>query len=318
MGSVVLPQPKEKSVPLSNPAFLAGRPAPFIQLTAGVRRILAPNPSPMTFWGTNTYMIGTGAVAVIDPGPKDDRHLQAILDALSPGEAISHIFVTHAHLDHSALAPALSRATGAPVLAFGSAEAGRSARMQALARSLALTGGEGVDRAFQPDRCLTDGEVITANTWALEAIHTPGHMANHLCFASGDTLFSADHVMGWASSLVSPPDGDMGDYIASLRRLSQREWGRALPGHGAPIEAPSARIAALLTHRSEREAAILSALAEAPALIPNLVERLYSDTPRSLFPAAARNVFAHLLQLHAEGRVTATPDATPDALYQTA
>jgi hydroxyacylglutathione hydrolase len=271
----------------------------------------------MTFWGTNTYMIGHGAVAVIDPGPKDSQHLEAILNALSPGETISHILVTHAHLDHSALAPELSRATGAPVLAFGPAEAGRSAQMQALARTLALTGGEGIDTTFQPDRCLSDGEVTAAETWVLEAIHTPGHMANHLCFAWDDTLFSADHMMGWASSLVSPPDGDMADYMASLRRLSLRKWGSALPGHGSPIDAPFARIAELLAHRAERKAAILDALTEAPSRIPDLVERLYSDTPRSLFAAAGRNVFAHLLQLHAEGRVIATPHPTPDALYRT-
>jgi glyoxylase-like metal-dependent hydrolase (beta-lactamase superfamily II) len=269
----------------------------------------------MTYWGTNTYMIGKGAVAVIDPGPKDSRHLDAILSALSPGESISHIFVTHAHLDHSALAPDLARATGAPVLAFGPAQAGRSARMQALAQEITLTGGEGVDTGFRPDRCLADAEVVTADSWSLEAIHTPGHMANHLCFAWGNTLFSADHVMGWASSLVSPPDGDMGDYIGSLRRLSARDWHVALPGHGAPIEDPSARIAELIAHRADREAAILSALSKAPSRIPDLVEHLYSETPRALFPAASRNVFAHLLQLHDEGRVTAAPRATPDALY---
>lgn len=270
----------------------------------------------MTYWGTNTYMIGKGAVAVIDPGPKDSRHLNAILFALSPDESISHIFVTHAHLDHSALAPDLAKATGAPVLAFGPAEAGRSPRMQALAKEITLTGGEGVDTGFQPDLCLVDGEVISAESWSLEALHTPGHMANHLCYAWGETLFSADHVMGWASSLVSPPDGDMGDYIASLRRLSARAWRTALPGHGAPIDEPSARIADLIAHRADREAAILCALSRAPSRIPDLVERLYSETPRALFPAASRNVFAHLLYLHEQGRVTAAPSTTPEALYR--
>lgn len=273
-------------------------------LEPGLRRILAPNPSPMTFRGTNTYLVGEGDVAVVDPGPVDDRHLGAILAALKPGERISHVLVTHAHLDHSPLAHPLARQVGAPVLAFGGPEAGRSPTMQRLAREGLLGGGEGVDTDFLPDEFLADGDSITTGCARLEALHTPGHMANHLAFAFGDALLSGDLVMGWATSLVSPPDGDLAAFMASLRRLQTRQWRRFHPGHGAPVDDPAKRLSELLTHRMGREASILAALSDGPATATELATRIYADTPPPLLPAAARNVLAHLIDLSEQFKVT--------------
>ncbi|MCT8329098.1 MBL fold metallo-hydrolase [Albidovulum sediminis] len=263
----------------------------------GLRVLRAPNPGPMTHSGTNTYILGEGRVAVIDPGPALAPHLAAILAALAPGEKVSHILVTHSHADHSPLARPLAEATGAPVLAFGDAAAGRSPRMADLALEGALGGGEGVDAAFRPDVAIGDGAVIDGDGWTLRAIHTPGHIGNHLCLAWGDRVFSGDHVMGWATSLVSPPDGDMGAYMQSLDRLAAEGAARLFPGHGDPVDDPAARIAALAAHRREREAQILAALAGGAADVPALAARIYTDTPAALLPAATRNVLAHLVDL---------------------
>ncbi|ETX15521.1 metallo-beta-lactamase [Roseivivax halodurans JCM 10272] len=285
------PDPNFRPVP--------GRPEP---LGPGLRRVLAPNPSPMTFRGTNTYLVGTRDVAVIDPGPSDMTHLAAILSAVGAGR-VTAILVTHAHLDHSPLARPLGEATGAPVLAYGGPEAGRSAAMRHLASSGELGGGEGVDRTFRPDETLADGDVVTGEGWSLRALHTPGHFGNHLSFAWDDILFTGDLVMGWASSLVSPPDGDLTDFMASLDRISRSEWSVLYPGHGAPVAAPAARVSALLTHRRARETAILAALADGPATPALLAARLYTETPRHLLPAAERNVLAHLVDLSSRALV---------------
>lgn len=267
------------------------------EIRPGLRRILAPNPSPMTFRGTNTYVVGQTDLAVIDPGPDSAAHLEAILAACGPGQRITHILVTHAHVDHSPLARALSRATGAPVLAYGDARAGRSAVMQDLATAGLAGGGEGVDAGFVPDVRLDDGATVTGSDWQLQAIWTPGHFGNHLCLALGDLLFTGDLVMGWASSLVSPPDGDLTDFMASCRRLRARRDRMYLPGHGAPVTDPAARIDWLIAHREAREAAILAVLRESPATAETLARRIYTDTPAPLLPAATRNVFAHLVDL---------------------
>jgi glyoxylase-like metal-dependent hydrolase (beta-lactamase superfamily II) len=280
----------------ADPGFdpIAGQPD---QIAPGLRRILAPNPSPMTFRGTNTYIVGQTDLAVIDPGPDNAAHLAAILAACGPGQRITHILVTHAHVDHSPLARALSRATGAPVMAYGDAQAGRSAVMDSLAQAGLAGGGEGVDAAFVPDACLADGATVTGSDWQLQAIWTPGHFGNHLCFAMGDILFTGDLVMGWASSLVSPPDGDLTDFMASCRCLRARADRIYLPGHGAPVTDPASRIDWLITHREAREAAIIEALQAAPATAETLARQIYTETPAMLLPAAARNVFAHLVDL---------------------
>lgn len=289
--------------------WTAGRP---VTLEPGLRLVLAPNPSPMTHWGTNTYIVGTGEVAVIDPGPLLPDHLAALLAALDPGERITHILVTHAHLDHSPLARPLAEQTGAAILAHGDARSGRSARMQALE---GLAGGEGVDAQFAPDICLQDGDSVSGPDWALTALHTPGHMGGHLCLGWEDRLFSGDHVMGWAPSLVSPPDGDMTDYMASLTRLEQHPWRRAFPAHGAPIEAPHARIADLTQHRRGREAAILAALAGGPSDLDTLTAHVYQDIPPALLPAARRNLLAHLIDLEHRNEIFANPAPLPDAQF---
>ncbi len=291
------------------------RPKTTQKLREGLRRVLAPNPSPMTHWGTNTYILGEGRVAVIDPGPADRAHLDAILGALAPGETISHILVTHSHLDHSPLARPLADATGAPVLAFGDSAAGRSAVMRDLARAGLAGGGEGVDREFAPDETLADGDVLAGSGWQIEAIWTPGHMGNHLCFGWEDTVFTGDHVMGWASTMVSPPDGDLGDFMRSTRRLAGLGAAVFYPAHGAPIEAPHERANWLIDHRLSREAEILRALENGPAGVSALTRAIYRDLPDALLGAAARNVFAHLVDLRERGRVETRADLGLEAVF---
>ena len=285
-------------------------------LAPGLRRIVAPNASPMTYRGTNTYLVGRRGLAVIDPGPMLEAHLDAILAAVTPGQRITHILVTHAHLDHSPLARPLSEATGAPVLAFGDAASGRSQAMQALAESGMVGGGEGVDAGFAPDQCLADSARVAGDGWQLEALHTPGHFGNHLCFAWGDVLFSGDIVMGWASSLVSPPDGDLTAFMASLSRLSARRWSCFHPGHGAPVEAPGQRLSELRDHRLMREAQILTALRSGASDAASLAARIYTETPAALLPAATRNVLAHLLALHAAGRARALTGLSEKTMFE--
>jgi glyoxylase-like metal-dependent hydrolase (beta-lactamase superfamily II) len=268
-------------------------------LEPGVRMVLAPNPSPMTFRGTNTYLVGRGAVAVIDPGPDDSGHLAAILNALAPGERVARILITHSHLDHSALARRLSDATGAPVLAAGPSDWGRRPIMQTLARTGALGGGEGVDHAFRPDVQVAQGDVIDGDFGRIEVLETPGHMANHLSFAWKDMLFSGDLVMGWSTSLVSPPDGDMTAFMASLAVLAARADRVYYPGHGDPVTRPQSRCSALVAHRLSREAQIRAALQDlGQGTAADIARAVYHDLQPALVPAAERNVLAHLIDLN--------------------
>jgi glyoxylase-like metal-dependent hydrolase (beta-lactamase superfamily II) len=298
------PQPEFNPVP--------GEP---VELAEGLRRILAPNPSPMTFRGTNTYLVGVDDIAVIDPGPASEAHLEAILPALG-GARVSAILVTHAHIDHSPLAAPLSAQTGAPVYAFSDASGGRSAIMQRLAENGLMRGGEGVDSAFVPDIRLGDGDSVTGDGWDLTALHTPGHFGNHLSFALDDALFCGDLVMGWASSLVSPPDGDLTDFMASCRRLRERDWAVLHSGHGAPITDPAGRLDWLIRHRLTREAAVLDALASGPTTCDALARRIYTDTPAALLPAATRNVVAHLIDLHGKNKVAPVGNLTAEAVFE--
>lgn len=279
----------------------------------GVRRILAPNPSAMTYRGTNSYLVGVTDIAVIDPGPDDPAHLAALLGALAPGQRIRHILVTHAHRDHSALAPRLADVTGAPVLAFGAAGAGRTRAMSALAG--AVGGGEGIDTNFRPDRRLADGEVVEADALRIQAIWTPGHMSSHLCYAYREVLFSGDLVMGWASTLISPPDGDLDQFLDSCLRLSRREESFFLPGHGPALDMPQARCLDLIAHREARHAQLLAALSDRPQTIEALAARVYTDLTPTLRLAAQRNVLAHLAAMVDRGEVKAFPTLAPDAKY---
>lgn len=274
-------------------------------LSQGVRRIVAPNPSPMTYRGTNTYIVGTRDLAVIDPGPLDLHHLEAILDACARPQKVTKIIVTHSHLDHSPLARPLSERTGAPIYAFGDARAGRSDAMQALARSGMTGGGEGIDHSFVPDQIVMHDQRLSGSDWHLDVIHTPGHLGNHICLGLEGLCFTADHVMGWSSSLVSPPDGDLTDFMASCARLRARDWRRFLPGHGGTIDTPHDRLDWLITHRKGREAAILKALRSKPATAKQLTHAVYTDTPTALLPVAERNVLAHLIDLMGQSKVQA-------------
>lgn len=285
-----------------------------LDLAPGLRRLRAPNPSALTGTGTNTYLLGTQDLAVIDPGPDLDTHLQAIL-AATDDRRIAAIVVTHAHRDHSALAGRLAAATGAEVLAYGSATDGTSPQMLALAGQIP-TSGEGLDRDFRPDRRLAEGDRIAGADWEIRALHTPGHLGGHLCLAMGDLLFTGDHVMGWSTSIVSPPEGDMGAYMASLCRLQATGWRRFLPGHGEPVDHPAARLEELVTHRLLRETQVLEALDRGPATPAGLTASIYRDIPRHLWPAAQRNVLAHLLDLLGRNLVVADPAPGPDALFR--
>lgn len=273
-------------------------------LLPGLRRIVAANPSPMTYRGTNTYLLGEKDIAVIDPGPTQSAHLDAILSALTTGQRITHIIVTHAHLDHSPLAQPLKDHCGAQIYGFGSAEDGRSDIMKVLAQSGLAGGGEGIDTEFQPDVSVKDGDKISAPGWQIDVLHTPGHIGNHICLAWGDHCFTADHVMGWASSLVSPPDGDLTDFMTSCNRLLKRDWQSFFPGHGDVIAAPIERLNWLISHRKSREKAILDILQKEPSNAHSLARKIYRETPENLLPAAERNVLAHLIDLMQKKLVT--------------
>lgn len=306
----------------------AEKPAEGPQAMApGVWRLTAPNPSPMTFQGTQTYLVGpakgAGPIAVIDPGPASARHRAAILAAVPPGSRIAAILVTHSHVDHSTGVPALAAATGAPVYAFGPHGSGMSATMQALAAaSPALGGGEGADRAFAPDRRLADGEVLALDGVPIAALHTPGHLSNHLSFALVDRalLFTGDAAMGWSTTLVSPPEGDMAEQVRTLDRLERAARAMSapvlLPGHGPAVPDPLRLIAEHRAHRAARRASILAALADGPADAASLARRLYTDTPPALMGAAARNVLATLLQLMEEGAAEPAGPLAADVAFR--
>lgn len=292
-------------------APMPGKP---LQLAEDLSLVLAPNPSPMTYLGTNTYLVGHNELAIIDPGPDNAAHLSALLDAIA-GRRVSHILLTHSHLDHSPLAKPLSQATGAAIYAFGDSTTGRSPVMLQLAGQGLAGGGEGIDHDFAPDHLLSDNTVIHGNWGEITALHTPGHIGNHLCFAWRDVVFTGDHVMGWASSLVSPPDGDLTDFMASCQRLKSVDANTYYPGHGAPIFDPKARLAWLIEHRLGREAQILDALQTGPATPADITKAVYNDVPPALLPAAQRNVFAHLIDLYGRGKVAATPQLSATAAF---
>lgn len=281
-----------------------------IEVSPLVRRVVARNPGPFTFTGTGTYIVGRGEVAVIDPGPDDPAHLEALLKAIA-GERVSHVLVTHTHRDHAPLARPFARAVGAPVLA---------AAPPVTDNHVSIAMDEGDDLDFRPDRILAEGDQVTGPGWTLETLATPGHASNHLCFAlrEEDALFSGDHVMGWSTTVVAPPDGDMGDYLASLRRLIARDFATLYPTHGAPVTDPGPFLNAYLAHRLEREAQILARLEAGDRTIAEMIPILYAAVDRRLWPAASLSVLAHLILLVRQGRVAAEPEATLQAVYRLA
>lgn len=285
-----------------------------VMVAPGVRRVTANNPSPFTFHGTNSYLVGTDTLAVIDPGPEDEAHLKALLAAIG-GRPVSHVFVSHTHRDHSPLARRLAEATGARVLAEGPH---RPARRLRIGETNPLDASADTD--FSPDHALADGEVVAGDGWAIGTVLTPGHAANHAAFALEGTgiLFSADHVMAWSTSIVAPPDGAMADYMASLDRLAAREDGLYLPGHGGPVAKPAGFVRALRTHRRMREAAIVERLKAGDRTIPDVVRAIYASTDPRLFGAAGLSVLAHLEDLVARGVVAVDGEVSIDAAYRPA
>lgn len=269
------------------------------QVSPLIRRVVANNPGPFTFLGTGTYIIGSGEVAVIDPGPDDPAHLEAILAAI-PGESVSAILITHTHIDHSPLARPLAARTGAVIFGRADPKAGSAE--------------EDSEAEFQPDVEVSDGQVITGADWTMTAIATPGHASNHVCYLLGEenALFSGDHIMGWSTTVVSPPDGDMSAYYASLDKVEALNAATLWPTHGPPVTEVQPFIAAYRAHRLERERQILAELAKGPRTIGEIVPVLYAAVDPRLHPAAARSVFAHLSHLTRQG--AARTDGAPGPL----
>ena len=264
-----------------------------VEIAPGVERLTAPNAGPFTFHGTNSYIVGDRSVCVIDPGPEDEAHWQALVRALE-GREVTHIAVSHTHRDHSPLARRLKEMTGATTVAEGPHRAARP-----LYFGETNPFAESSDTEFLPDVALSEGDRIEGDGWTLKAVLTPGHTANHACFALVGTgiLFSADHVMAWATSIVAPPDGAMADYMASLERLLARDDRVYFPGHGGPVTEPQAYIRGLRTHRRMRERAILERVRAGDRKIADMVAAIYRDTDPRLHGAAALSVLAHIEDL---------------------
>lgn len=285
------------------------RPGRLMEVAPGVSRLIAPNPGIMTGPGTNTYLLGDQRRAVIDPGPDDDDHLAALLAAA--GDRLAWILVTHTHLDHSPLAARLKAATGAEILAFGPAPTHGGSSLDAH------------DAAFAPDRLLLDGERLDTGELAIDAVYTPGHASNHLCFELAGTglLFSGDHIMSGSTVVIAPPDGHMADYLESLERVRRRAPRRIAPGHGGVIDDPAAVLDGYLRHRREREAQVLAGVQAAPdggVTAEQLVAVIYTDVPEVLHPVAKHSVWAHLRKLADEGLATSAEPDDPAAPWRAA
>jgi len=268
-----------------------------VRVTKLISRIVANNPGPFTFMGTGVYIVGDKDVAVIDPGPDQPEHVEALKRALG-GRRVTHILLTHAHSDHSPAAKPLKEWSGAPTYAFGPHNTGRDEdgpRVEA-----------GGDMDFVPDIRVTDREIIAGNGFTFEAVHTPGHTSNHMSYALKEekALFTGDHVMGWSTTVVTPPDGDMADYIASIEKLERRDDAILYPTHGAPVTDPKPFLAAYREHRLDREAQVLASIVAGRDTIPAMVAHMYADVDKRLHPAASRSVLAHLIKLEREGLVT--------------
>lgn len=271
-----------------------------------IRRVICNNPGGFTFHGTGTYIVGHGEVAVIDPGPLEEAHIAALEKAVE-GETVTHILITHTHRDHSPAAAPFKKTTGAPTWGYGPHGGDRGGPKVE----------EGGDYDFVPDHAVKDGDAIRGKGWTFEAVHTPGHTSNHLCFAlrEENVLFSGDHVMGWSTSVISPPDGDMAAYMASLRKLLGRDEATYWPTHGPAITDPKRHVEAFIAHRQAREAGILECIREGRRTIPAMVEKLYADVDRRLHRAAGRSVLAHLLHMVETGRVVSDGPPTAESTY---
>ena len=298
-----------------------------VELSPLVRRVVAENPNPFTFTGTGVYIVGRGDVAVIDPGPDLDTHLDAVEAALDPGERVTHLLITHTHTDHTAGVGSLQSRTDAPTHGFGPhgpipesdvldrisfdeyfTEEERAKFKRAWDNTPDELKREGPDAEFIPDIAVSDTEVIAGSGWTIEVVHTPGHTSNHVCFGLREEslLFTGDHVMGWATSVIAPPDGDLFDYMASLHKLLGRDDVRYWPTHGPAIENPGSYVQSFIDHRLTREKQIVDRLVQGDSTIKDLVPGMYHDTDKRLWRAAASSVFSHLLALQRQGRVSAS------------
>nr|MEA2799600.1 hypothetical protein [Phenylobacterium sp.] len=280
------------------------------QVSPLIRRVVANNPGPFTFTGTGAYIVGHGEVAVIDPGPDLPEHLDAILKAVA-GERVTRILITHHHSDHSPLAGPLKAATGATI--YGCAVAGHEVEDTGEVKMEA-----GHDHDFRPDVSLCGGGEVSGPGWTMEAIPTPGHTPNHLCYAlkEENACFTGDHIMGWSTTVITPPDGDMTDYLASLEAIRARNFTTLWPTHGPPIREVAPFIDAYIEHRQERIDQILNALKAGPGRIKDLVPRLYADVDQRLWPAAARSMLAGIIHLVRQGKIATDGEPGPESLYR--
>jgi glyoxylase-like metal-dependent hydrolase (beta-lactamase superfamily II) len=264
--------------------------------------ILAPNPGPMTYRGTNTYIIGDNELAIIDPGPLIDEHFDNILKVIDE-RPVKFIFLTHSHIDHSPLAKQLSNKLGTQIFAFGPSDSGLSKVMLLLIAEGYKSLAEGIDNEFIPDHFIKDGDKFILGNKNIKVIYTPGHMGNHVCFQYDEILFSGDHVMDWATSMVSPPYGDLTQFMASCRMLQTKQFDLFLPGHGEPVRNPSERLNFIISHRLDREEQIISTIKNTPMTAIEITKIIYTEIDQRLIPAATRNVFAHLIDLKERGIV---------------
>ncbi|MCY3883318.1 MAG: MBL fold metallo-hydrolase [Gammaproteobacteria bacterium] len=279
------------------------------QVSGGIRRVVARNPSPFTYFGTGTYIVGREQVAIIDPGPLDEKHIDALLNSVRD-ETITHIVVTHTHMDHSPGCRLLREICDAPTYGFGPHGSGH--------QDDDVVVEEGGDMEFVPDIYVTDNELIQGDDWTLRCVHTPGHTSNHMCyvFEEEKALFSGDHVMGWSTSVVSPPDGDMESYMKSLNRLLDENLDTYWPTHGPPITDPVPHVEAFIHHRQERERQILEQLSNGKHRISEMVPVMYANVDRRLHPAAAKSVFAAICYMFKRGKITVDGELAEDALFQ--
>ena len=277
-------------------------------VSPNIRRVVANNPSPFTLYGTGTYILGRGNVAVVDPGPADRDHIDALLEA-TRGETITHLLVTHTHADHSPGCALLRESCDAPAYGYGPHGAGKMEE--------GVVVEEGGDMDFVPDVAVRHGQVIEGDGWSVECVYTPGHTSNHVCYQLREerALFSGDHVMGWSTSIVSPPDGDMRSYMASLELLLERDDALYWPTHGPAITAPKPHVEAFIAHRVEREEQIKACLRDGVGRIREMVPGMYADLPEFMYPAAARSVFAAMVHLVQRGEVTCDGEVAVDAEY---
>lgn len=279
-----------------------------VEMAPGLRRVMADNPSKFTYRGTGTYIVGQGRVAIVDPGPDDADHIAAVLAAVD-GEQVEALLITHTHRDHSPASRAVAEATGAQAYGFGPHPASDT------------DGGKSEERGdidFDPDMAVVHGDVVEGPGWSFECLHTPGHISNHIAYRWREVpgVFTGDHIMGWSTTIIPPPDGNMTDYLASLRLLADSPSDRVYwPTHGPPVTEPHALVEALYAHRLDRERQILECLAAGPQTIAEMVGAMYADVPSELHEPAARSVLAHLIAMTGDGRVGTDGEATAEAVY---